>query len=189
MRISKIVTSLTLAGAALFAGSASAALLIHEPFDYAQTEGINANGYLGDGNQAGGLGLGTWSQVDAPGNVPPVNEADVSDGGLSFTDGSGNVLPTSGNASVRRNRVGQIATSSPIDFVATSGLTADNTTIWMTFLFQDLGFSGPDFGIGLASENMVGNDNQSLVAPGVGVGFGINSTYRSGSKHRCRLLR
>ena len=72
--------------------------------------------------------------------------------------------------------MGQIATSSPVDAGATTALTADNSTIWMTFLFQDLGFSGPDFGIGLASENMVGNDNQSLVAAGVGVGFGINSS-------------
>jgi hypothetical protein len=168
--------ALALAGVALFAGSASASLVIYEPFDYAQTEPINDGAYLGDGNQAGGLGLGTWSQVDNPGNVPPVNEADVADGGLSFTDGGGNALPVAGNAWVRRQRVGQIATSSPIDSGATTALTADNTTIWMTFLFQDLGFSGPDFGIGLASQTMVGNDNQSLSAAGVGVGFGINST-------------
>ena len=35
------------------------------------------------------LASGTWSQVDNGGNVPPVNEADVSDGGLTFTDGGG----------------------------------------------------------------------------------------------------
>jgi hypothetical protein len=77
--------------------------------------------------------------------------------------------------------VGQIATSSPIDNAATLGLTTDNTSMWMTFLFQDLGFSGPDFGIGMQTENMVGNDNQSLVAAGYGVGFGITS---SGSANR-----
>lgn len=167
--------SLTFAVLAGFAAQASATLYIHEPFDYPSTEPINDGSYLGDGNQAGGLGLGQWSQVDNPGNVPPVNEADVADGGLTFTDGGGNVLPTSGNAWVRRNRVGQIATSSPVVAGATAGLTGDNSTIWMTFLFQDLGFSGPDFGIGLASEKMVGNDAQSLEAAGVGVGFGINS--------------
>ncbi len=155
-----------------FTGSASATLLIYEPFDYAQTEAINNGAYLGDGNQSGALGLGTWSQRDNPGNVPPINEADVADGGLSFTDGGGNALPTAGNAWVRRNRVGQIATSTP---VVANGLTADNSTIWMTFLYQDLGFSGPDFGIGLSSENMIGNDNQTLAAAGFGVGFGINS--------------
>jgi len=158
-----------------FAGSVDADLFIYEPFDYATTAGTNNGSYLGDGNQAGGLGLGTWSQVDNGGNVPPVNEADVADGGLSFSDGFGNTLPVAGNAWERADRVGQIATSSPVDAGATSGLTADNSTIWMTFLFQDRGFSGPDFGIGLASEKMVGNDNQSLEAPGVGVGFSINS--------------
>lgn len=166
-----------MAGIIILAGTASGALLIYEPFDYASTEPINNGGvFLGDGNQTGGTGLGTWSQVSngtvgTPG-APPNNETDVSDGGLSFTDGGGNVLPTTGNAWVRRNRVGQIATSSPI---VASGFTADNTTVWMTFLYQDLGFSGPDFGIGLTSENMVGNDNQTLTTAGVGVGFGINS--------------
>jgi hypothetical protein len=171
-RSQKTLTAAALVG---LAAQASATLYIHEPFDYPSTEPINDGSYLGDGNQAGGLGLGPWSQVDNPGNVPPVNEADVSDGGLTFTDGGGNVLPTSGNAWFRRIRNGQIATSSPIVAGATSGLTADGSTMWMTFLFQDLGFSGPDFGIGLASEKMVGNDNQSLEAAGVGVGFGINS--------------
>ncbi len=162
-----------LASAFALNGSASATLLIYEPFDYAQTEAINNGAYLGDGNQSGALGLGTWTQRDNPGNIPPVNEADVSDGGLSFTDGGGNALPTTGNAWVRRNRVGQIATSAPI---VAGGFTADNSTVWMTFLFQDLGFSGPDFGIALTSENMVGNDNQSLATAGFGVGFGINSS-------------
>ena len=158
-------------------GTASAALLVYEPFDYDQTEPINNGGaFLGDGSQTGALGLGTWSQrsqgtLGTPA-APPTNEADVSDGGLSFTDAGGNVLPSTGNAWVRRTRQGQIATSSP---VVTSGFSADNSTLWMTFLYQDLGFSGPDFGIGLSSENMIGNDNQSLTAAGVGVGFGINS--------------
>ena len=87
-----------LASAFALNGSASATLLIYEPFDYAQTEAINNGAYLGDGNQSGALGLGTWTQRDNPGNIPPVNEADVSDGGLSFTDGGGNALPTTGNA-------------------------------------------------------------------------------------------
>ena len=169
---------LALAGATGLVCPASAALLIYEPFDYASTEPINNGGsFLGDGNQTGALGLGTWSQT-SQGTVgtpaaPPNNETDVSDGGLSFSDGGSNALPTTGNAWVRRNRVGQIATSSPI---VAGGFSADNTTIWMTFLYQDLGFSGPDFGIGLSSENMVGNDNQSLAAAGVGVGFGINTS-------------
>jgi hypothetical protein len=170
-------TSIILAAFAGLSASASAALVIYEPFDYATTEPLNDGAFLGDGNQAGGLGLGTWSQIqNGVPLVPANNEADVSDGGLTFTDGGSNVLPVAGNAWVRRNRVGQIATSSLVDSGATSALSADNTTFWMTFLYQDLGFSGPDFGIGLASENMIGNDNQSLVVAGVGVGFGINTT-------------
>jgi hypothetical protein len=151
--------------------TASADLLIYEPFDYAPTAPPNNEASLGDGNQAGGLGLGEWSQLNTG-----QNEADVAEIGLSFTDGQGNVLEGVGNSFERASRVGQAAVSSPIDPAATAGLTADGTTIWMTFLFQDRGFSGPDFGIGLATENMVGDDNQGLVAPGYGVGFGITST-------------
>jgi len=151
--------------------SASGTLYIYEPFDYAPTAGVNNGASLGDGNQPGGLGLGTWTQVNTGSN-----EIDVRDGGLSFTDGGGNELPVVGNAMERAQRAGQAAVSSPIDSNATISLTQDNSTMWMTFLYRDRGFSGPDFGIGLHSENMIGNDNQTLAAAGYGVGFGINST-------------
>jgi hypothetical protein len=105
-----------------------------------------------------------------------VNEGDVADEGVEFTDSLGNVLPVGGFAYERRNRVGQVAVNSPIDPSATTALTADNSTMWMTFLFQDFGFSGPDFGIGLHSEKMIGNDNQDLDKAGHGVGFSIVST-------------
>lgn len=159
------------AAAAFVANSASAGLVIYEPFDYAATNPVNNGASLGDGNQAGGLGLGMWTQANTG-----TNEIDVADGGLSFTDSGSNVLPVAGNAWERAVRQGQAATSSPVAAGAISALTADNTTMWMTFLYQDRGFSGPDFGIGLQSENMIGNDNQTLAAAGVGVGFGINST-------------
>ncbi len=152
-------------------GSASATLFIHEPFDYAPTNPVNNGAFLGDGNQAGGPGLGAWTQANTN-----TNDIDVADGGLTFTDGGGNSLPVSGNSLERPVRQGQAAVSSPINVAATNGLTADNSTMWMTFLYQDRGFSGPDFGIGLQSENMIGNDNQTLAAPGFGVGFSINST-------------
>lgn len=179
---------------------ANADLYIYEPFDYAPTNSFNNGAYLGDGNQAGGLGLGMWGQNDNNGNdgvgsypsaLAPVNEADISNGGLSYSDGFGNDLPVAGNAWERANRTGQAASYASIDAAATAGLTADNTSIWMTFLFQDRGFSGPDFGIGLASETMVGDDNQGLgnwasgtkvTTAGYGVGFGItasSSTFRN----------
>ena len=164
----------------LLLGSAKADLLIYEPFDYESTAEINENGFFGDGNQAGGGGIGMWSQISngvvGTVDLPPVNEGDVADEGVTFTDAGGVELVVAGNAYERRNRVGQVACNAPIDAAATTGLTADNSTMWMTFLFQDFGFSGPDFGIGLHSENMIGNDNQDLEAPGFGVGFGIVST-------------
>lgn len=159
---------------------ALADLLIYEPFDYETTVEINENGFFGDGNQEGGGGLGLWSQISngtvGTADAPPNNEGDVADEGVTFTDAGGNELPVAGNAYERRNRVGQVACFSPIDPAATAGLTADNSSMWMTFLFEDFGFSGPDFGIGLHSEKMIGNDNQDLETPGFGVGFSIVSS-------------
>jgi hypothetical protein len=159
----------------LIAGSAFADLLIYEPFDYEATTELNNDKWFGDGDQAGGLGLGAWQQL-SNGSATFVNEGDVADEGVEFTDSLGNVLPVGGLAYERRNRVGQVAVNSPIDPSATTALTADNSTMWMTFLFQDFGFSGPDFGIGLHSEKMIGNDNQDLDTAGHGVGFSIVST-------------
>ena len=161
-------------------GTTSAGLLIYEPFDYESTAEINANGFFGDGNQDGGFGVGIWGQI-SQGTVgtaaaPPTNEGDVADEGVTFSDAEGNELPVAGKAYERRGRVGQVACFSPIDPASTTGLTADNSTMWMTFLFEDFGFSGPDFGIGLHSEKMIGDDNQGLEAPGFGVGFGIVSS-------------
>ena len=162
---------------------AVADLIIYEPFNYEPTTEVNDGRFFGDKTQSydTGAGLGAWSHRDAAGNgtptgTAPTNEGDISDEGVEFTDSLGNVLPVSGNAYERRNRVGQVSCSAPIDPAATTALTADNSTMWMTFLFQDFGFSGPDFGIGLHSEKMVGNDNQDLEAPGFGVGFGIVSS-------------
>ena len=164
----------------ILAAPLSAELFIYEPFDYLPTTEANDGRFFGDSSQPydTGLGLGAWSHRDAQGNGspngrPPLNEGDVADEGLSFIDESGNELPVSGNAYERRQRVGQVAASAPIDPAATAALTGDNTTMWMSFLFQDFGFSGPDFGIGLHTEKMVSDDNQGLEAPGYGVGFGI----------------
>lgn len=167
MKTKNCSAAIALACIAAFSGSGSAALLIHEPFDYASTAPVNNGASLGDGAQPGGFGLGTWSQANSGSN-----EIDVADGGVSFTDAGGNVLPVSGNAFERAQRVGQAAVNSPI---TASGFTADNTSIWMTFLYQDRGFSGPDFGIALTSQPMNFGDAQALTAAGFGVGVGINS--------------
>ena len=160
-----------------------AELFIYEPFGYMPTTEANDGRFFGDSSQPydTGLGLGAWSHRDAGGNgtpngTAPNNEGDIADEGVSFIDDAGNELPVAGNAYERRLRVGQVAASAPIDPAATTGLTADNSTMWMSFLFQDFGFSGPDFGIGLHSEKMVSDDNQGLESPGHGVGFGIVAT-------------
>lgn len=153
---------LSLGGMSLLAVPASAALLIHEPFDYAPTAGVNNGSFLGDGNQGGGLGLGAYTQTNSGSN-----EIDVADGGLVF--GS---LPTSGNSFERAQRVGQAAVNAPI---TVTGLATEGTTTWMTFLYQDRGFSGPDFAIALTSQTMAFGDPQALSSAGFGVGVGINS--------------
>jgi hypothetical protein len=168
-----------LTSATLLSASASATLFIYEPFDYADTGPINNGAFFGDGNQSGALGLtGTWAQVANAYNadLSPVNEIDVRELGLTFTDGQGNELPVTGGLITRDNRVGQTAAFSGIDPSATAALTADNSTIWISVLFQDRGFSGPDSAIALNSQEMIGNDDQDLVAPGFGVGIGVNST-------------
>ena len=174
---------LLVASLAGLAAPASAELFIYEPFDYLSTAPANDGRWFGDATQPydTGLGLGAWSHRDAAGNgtpngIAPPNEGDISDQGVTFTDTFGNELPVAGNAYERRIRTGQVAASAPINAAVTAGLTADNSTMWMSFLFQDFGFSGPDFGIGLHSEKMVSDDNQGLEAPGFGVGFGIVST-------------
>ncbi len=164
-------------------GAASADLIIYEPFDYEPTAEANNGRFFGDSSQPydTGMGLGNWSHRDAGGNgttnnIAPTNEGDIADEGVTFTDLLGNELPVRGNAYERRQRVGQVAASAPIDPPATAELTEDNSTMWMSFLFQDFGFSGPDFGIGIHSEMMASDDNQGLEAPGYGVGFGIVAT-------------
>ena len=164
-------------------GAAWADLIIYEPFDYEPTAEANNGRFFGDSSQPydAGMGLGSWSHRDAGGNgtannIAPTNEGDIADEGVTFTDFLGNELPVAGNAYERRQRVGQVAASAPIEPPATAALTADNSTMWMSFLFQDFGFSGPDFGIGIHSEMMVSDDNQGLEAPGYGVGFGIVAT-------------
>lgn len=159
-------TLLTVATFGFIAGTASAELFIYEPFDYSATNGVNNGSFLGDGNQAGGQGLGQWNQSNSG-----TNEIDVADGGLTYNDGFGNDLAVAGNSFERAVRVGQAEVNAPI---TATGFANDNTTTWMTFLYQDRGFSGPDFGIALTSESMAFGDAQSLTAAGNGVGVGIN---------------
>jgi hypothetical protein len=154
--------------------SVSATLVVHEPFDYADTGPSDGVAYLGDGNQSGGLGLGPWRQANS--RSDNTNEIEVSVPGLGFTDTNGNVLPASGGYAVRTSRVGQNSISSNLTVSASSALTADNSTMWMSFLYVDNGFSGPDSAIALASQDMVAADSQNLVSSGYGVGVAFEPT-------------
>ncbi|MGD1978869.1 MAG: hypothetical protein PVJ98_05720 [Akkermansiaceae bacterium] len=146
-------------------------LFIYEPFDYPDTGSPDGIEFLGNGDQAGGLGLGEWRHANSRGDN--TNEIEVKVPGLEFTDEGGNVLPSEGGHLVRTSRVGQASASSDVDPAVTAALTADNTTMWMSFLYVDNGFSGPDSAIALTSEDMVAADSANLTSPGFGVGVDI----------------
>ncbi|MFT6863045.1 MAG: hypothetical protein ACJAVK_001606 [Akkermansiaceae bacterium] len=164
-----LFASLTLP--ALLASAASADLAIYEPFDYADTSPTSDTAFLGDTNQAGGLGLAEWRQT-----IAGIHEIEVIVPGLTFTDANNNELPSSGGYLYRSNRVGQAAVSSDLDPSATSTLTADGSTMWMSFLYVDRGFSGPTSAIMLTSEDMIASDNHSLETAGFGVGVAIRDS-------------
>ena len=157
----------TVVSTAILSGAVHAATLIYEPFDYAATGSTGNDGnYLGDGNQSGALGLqGAWTQT--------VNtiEMEVWSPGMTFTDGGGNVLPVSGNSARRSNRSGTSVLSSAVNSSAATTLTGDNTTMWMSFLYMDEGFSGPDSSVMLASQSIAGGANHALSSAGYGVGI------------------
>ena len=165
-------TQLTLAALASLTSAASATLVIHEPFAYADTGPSDGVAFLGDGSQGGGLGLSPWRQANSRGDN--TNEIEVSVPGLDFTDTSGNSLVSSGGHAVRTERVGQNSISSDLTVAAASALATDNSTMWMSFLYVDNGFSGPDSAIAIASQDMVAADSQNLAAMGFGVGVDIS---------------
>lgn len=150
---------------------ASGSLVIYEPFDYPATDTDSNDGaFLGDGSQGGGLGLGTWNGTTTN------NELEIVSPGMGYTDGVGNSLVVSGAQAYRTARVGQATANSPVDAAATAALTGDGSTMWMSFLFRDGGFSGPTSALMLASETMVTGDAHNLSAPGYGVGVVIRAT-------------
>ena len=171
MKTTKISTALTAAALLGVATPALATLVAHEPFDYADTGPSDGVNFLGDGNQAGGLGLTQWRQANSRSN-PADNEIEVRSTGLTFNDGVRDLVESGGQL-VRVSRVGQASASSTLTVPAAAALTADNTTMWMSFLYVDNGFSGPDSAIALASQDMIAADSANLAAPGYGVGVDI----------------
>jgi len=129
---------------------------------------------LGEGNQSGALALdGAWDTE--------VNnfEMEVRDEAMTFTDGGGNALPTAGLSIRRSARGGFSVNSISVNSSATAALTADNTTMWMSFLYEDEGFSGPDSSVMLASQPPALANNHTLSASGYGVGIVIGESAQA----------
>lgn len=181
MKLNQTKTLLAaLTASTLLAGSASAATYIYEGFDYADTSDFTNALYLGDGSQSGALGtVGAWSQSTSSVDTNAKNNH-VFTPGLTFTDGIANEMSVTGGYATRGDRRGQTALSIGVDAGATSALTADNTTMWMSFLFIDRGFSGPNSMLAIASESMVASDSNSLASAGYGVGISIRQTDTTG---------
>lgn len=164
---SKLLLGCAVASSALaFADAASGFTYIYEPFDYTTTGSTNDGVRLGDGNQSGALGtVGSWStQVN---NV----EMEVRNESMTFTDSLANPLPVQGLSIRRTNRSGYTTNSIGIDPAATGALTGNNTTMWMSFLYEDEGFSGPDSSVMLASQDLALANNHTLSSAGYGVGI------------------
>jgi hypothetical protein len=134
MSLKKHYTSLLaiVIGAVCLSQNANAQLLGYEGFNY--TSGSALAG------QSTGSGLfGTWT------TKTPGASSSVASSGLTYTDGSGNVLSTSGNSGVS---IGSSSTDNPqLLFGSTLGVasgataTAGSGTIWMSFLWQGLNTS------------------------------------------------
>lgn len=157
-----------------YSGSLFAQLQVYESFEYAGTGAVHGDGsFLGDGNQDGGVGFnGAWAQVANN------NEMEIAEAGLAYTDSVGNVLEVAGSRIFRPDRVGISQASREVSVTAVSALTGDDTTMWMSFLFVDEGFSGPDSSVVLASTNLAAANNHTLseVGDGVGIFIGENIT-------------
>lgn len=171
----KLLHAFTLSS--LLSGLGSAELVIYEPFDYPTTGQENGDdSYFGDGDQSGALGLsGAWNSL--VNNV----EMEVRDLPMTFTDEGGNELPVAGLSIRRTDRSGYTTHSIAVDPAATSALTRDHSTMWMSFLYVDEGFSGPDSSVMLASEPLNLANNHSLATNGYGVGILIGESAPAAS--------
>jgi hypothetical protein len=162
-----------------------AALVVYEPFDYSPTGATDGDGsaFGDDTPHNGGIGFdGSWSQSGGD------NEFEVTSPGLTFTDGSSNELAVGGNSIVRPDRGGTRAASRSLASGSTTALTGNDSTIWMSFLFEPRTTSGynglgPDAAITIASTTANGAANDhSLSASGYGVGIVVEDVGGSGPK-------
>ncbi len=161
------------AGLAL-ATSAHGTLILYEGFDYSPGSVIGANG---------GTGFdGPWQDADIPDTRS--DHWEVQSNGLEFSG-----LATVGGSIQRPGAPGGAAIFRTIDSGAQAALTADNTTIWFSFLTESFRFSVPNangallFSTG-AITNMSDGGTEAQIAGGSAFGF----TYQGlGNPNRMRL--
>lgn len=112
------IALVAVAAVALLAGSANAAVIVYEGFNYPA-------GNI-DGTQNGGTGMtGAW----ATSGIQKLYT--VAGSGLTFTG-----LSTEGNAAQRSDRSGGAEMNRGISVASQNALTADNSTIWFSVLMD-----------------------------------------------------
>jgi len=141
---------------------ASAAPVVYEGFDYAAG---------GDLTNSGGLGFaGAWATTR---NNTGAGYFEVQSPGLSFTDGTANVLPVAGNSASRDTAAGRSEANRVLSAAARSALFADGTTIWFSALYAKTGNpENAGLVIGTDTFDLSGWELSNYAAGGEGFGFG-----------------
>ena len=137
MQKSLNVLALTIGVSLVAALSAKAQLIANESFNYAaQTGGISGSG------AAGGGWAGAWTDK---GSLTAIAAS-----GLSYTDGSGNTLTTSGNSLLAQVGSSTASSTEPErQLTSTFGTlaNANSDTLWMSFLWLGLNTSSTSGGL------------------------------------------
>lgn len=153
----KFATLLIAAAFSFSASSSYAQLTVYEGFDY------NAGSTLPGSNSGSGFS-GAWTSDTSASNAP---DYEVQAGSISFSG-----LETSGGHVVRPNRTGIVSNSRVLGAASVSALTADNTTLWGSFLYRHGNGNGflADSSINLASTTTSDSNNHQLSTAGEGFG-------------------
>lgn len=170
---SLFLASLTVAGLTFFGGAAEAATLVYEGFDYPNLG--NSRGSDPITGLGGGTGWGTtWTtESDGSGGLDVWEIVD----GLTFTG-----VETTGNATRRIGTGNRGIANRTLSPTSQAALTADNTTIWFSFLAD--GNSGSDFAFIFGdTPHTFGSGDPVLAAPGDAFGFAWIGNTMYGIEH------
>jgi hypothetical protein len=162
---------------ASIAGLSHAELYVYEPFDYTAGQDLNAELGPGNGTLNGGNG---WAGAWVTEHDQDDDFFEVQSGGLSFA-----TLPVAGNSAGRTaarsgNRGIAYRTNSAS---AQALLTADNSTIWFSVLYDDAG-PGDDFAFIFGdTRHTFGSGDPVLLAAGNAFGFAAVDSAIYAIKH------